>query len=99
MNLEKSFNEKYERLTRLKPIPAKLAKEENGGFFWLYYCGMGQYDYHSLHETEQGLVENLILKKKLLLTQKTVVIPIIYSTNILEERRFKVITRYQNIVT
>lgn len=94
MNLEKSFNEKYDRLTSLKPIPAKLAKEENGGFVWLYYCGLGQYDYHSLHETEQGLVENLILKKKLLLTEKTVVIPTIYSRNILEERCFKVISMY-----
>jgi hypothetical protein len=58
----------YDEYTAAKPIPRRLARAKDGNYYWLYYSGLGETNYHRLPDFEQDLVNTLLEEKVLSVT-------------------------------
>jgi len=92
MSIEEAFSSKFERNTTMKPIPCKLAMGSNGDFYWFYYAGMGETNYHKLPDFEQPIVNSLLAKKTFIISDEVQTISVINEQS-LSEIVFKIITK------
>ena len=93
ISLEKDFLKKYQRITSIQPVPGHLSQAKDGKFYWLYYAGMGQTNYHKLQDMEQEVVRLLLKTKILNITDETYAIPIFGEDSLIGEAIFKIISK------
>lgn len=93
IDLASDFIQRYIRITTTKPVPGMLGLAKNGDFYWLYYSGMGQTNYHKLSDMHQKIAESLIKEKSLKTTDETRILPVYGKHELIGEIVFNLVHR------
>ncbi len=93
MDLKNDFIQKFEKLTSMKPVPSSLGAAKDGNYYWLYYAGMGQTEYHKLPDMEQKIAEELCDEGWLKRNGEIFRIPVFGEDSLLGEVRFEILEK------